>query len=142
MYKDILFPIDLNQDSSSVNVLPSVIEYCKAFNSRLHVVTVVPDFSMPLVGSYFPENFGNKMVEDTNKRLHAFIKEHVPSEVHVQHIVAEGVVYKEIIRMANEIGADLIIMASHRPELGDFLVGPNAERVVRHFNRSVLVVRN
>ncbi|HPF58193.1 MAG TPA: universal stress protein [Candidatus Competibacteraceae bacterium] len=142
MYKDILFPIDLNHDSSWVGVLPSVVEYCKAFSARLHVVTVVPDFSMPLVGSYFPANFGNKMVDDANKHLHEFIKKHVPSEVHVQHIVAEGVVYKEIIRIANEIGADLIIMASHRPELGDFLVGPNAERVVRHFNKSVLVVRN
>jgi nucleotide-binding universal stress UspA family protein len=33
-------------------------------------------------------------------------------------------------------------MASHRPELGDFLVGPNAERVARHFEKSVLLVRN
>lgn len=142
MYKDILFPIDLNHDSSWVGVLPAVIEYCKAFNARLHVITVVPDFSMPLVGSYFPENFSKKMVEEANQHLHKFIKEHVPPEVHVQHIVAEGVVYKEIIRVANEIGADLIIMASHRPELGDFLVGPFTERVVRHFSRSVLVVRN
>ncbi|MCP5197176.1 MAG: universal stress protein [Gammaproteobacteria bacterium] len=142
MYKDILFPIDLNHDSSWVNVLPAVIEYCKAFNARLHVITVVPDFSMPLVGSYFPENFSNKMVEDTNKQLHELIKKNVPPEVHVQHIVAEGVVYKEIIRAAHKVGADLIIMASHRPELGDFLVGPFTERVVRHFDKSVLVFRN
>jgi len=142
MYNDILLPVDLNHESSWITVLPSVIEYCRTFNARLHVVTVVPDFGMPLVGGYFPQNFGSKMVEETNKHLHEFIKEHVPADVHVQHIVAEGVVYKEIIRVAQEIGADLIIMASHRPELGDFLVGPNAERVVRHFNKSVLVVRN
>ncbi|MCB1777525.1 MAG: universal stress protein [Candidatus Competibacteraceae bacterium] len=142
MYNDILLPVDLNHESSWITVLPSVIEYCRAFKARLHVVTVVPDFGMPLVGGYFPKNFSRKMVEETTHHLHQFIKEQVPSDVHVQHIVVEGVVYKEIIRVAQEIGADLIIMASHRPELGDFLVGPNAERVVRHFNKSVLVVRN
>ncbi len=142
MYKDILFPIDLNHDSSWVDVLPSVVGYCRAFQARLHVVTVVPDFGMPLVGGYFPKNFGNKMLKEANQRLHEFVKKHVPSDVPVQHIVAEGVVYKEIIRVAREIGADLIIMASHRPELGDFLVGPNAERVARHFEKSVLLFRN
>ena len=141
MYTDILFPIDLNHDSSWVDVLPSVIEYCRAFQARLHVMTVVPDYGMPLVGSYFPQDFGARMVQDANKHLHAFVREHVPADVQVQHIVAEGVVYKEIIRVAKEIGADLIIMATHRPELGDFLVGPNAERVARHFDRSVLLFR-
>ena len=36
---------------------------------------------------------------------------------------------------------DLIVMASHRPELKDYLIGPNAARVVRHADCSVQVVR-
>jgi nucleotide-binding universal stress UspA family protein len=36
----------------------------------------------------------------------------------------------------------MIVMASHRPELKDYLLGPNAARVVRHAECSVLVVRN
>lgn len=39
------------------------------------------------------------------------------------------------------LGADLIVMASQRPELKDYLLGPNAARVVRHAEQSVLVVR-
>lgn len=42
---------------------------------------------------------------------------------------------------AAKIGADLIVIGSHRPEMGDFLLGPNAARVVRHSKVSVLVVR-
>ena len=38
-------------------------------------------------------------------------------------------------------GAELIVMASHRPELRDYLIGPNAARVMRHADASVLVVR-
>ena len=46
-----------------------------------------------------------------------------------------------ILDLAEKIGADLIVMASHRPELKDYLLGPNAARVVRHAECSVMVVR-
>jgi nucleotide-binding universal stress UspA family protein len=36
----------------------------------------------------------------------------------------------------------VIVLASHRPELKDYLLGPNAARVVRHAKCSVLVVRD
>ena len=49
----------------------------------------------------------------------------------------------EAVHTFKETGnIDLIIMASHRPELQDYLLGPNAARVVRHANCSVLVVRD
>ncbi len=35
----------------------------------------------------------------------------------------------------------MIVMASHRPEMSDYLLGPNAARVVRHARRSVSVIR-
>ena len=49
--------------------------------------------------------------------------------------------YEVILAVAKGIDADLIVMASHRPELKDYLLGPNAARVVRHADQSVLVVR-
>jgi nucleotide-binding universal stress UspA family protein len=33
-------------------------------------------------------------------------------------------------------------MGSHRPNMSDYLIGPNAARVVRHAPVSVLVVRD
>ena len=142
MYKDILLPIDLNHECSWQKALPVALEYCRAFGSQLHVLTVLPDYGMALVGSYFPEGFEAKHRERLSKQLHKFVKENVPAEFKVQHIVAEGSPYKEILAAAERIGADLIVMASHRPEIADFLLGPNAERVVRHSKRSVLVVRD
>lgn len=141
MYKDILLPVDLDQEESWKKALPTAIEYCKAFGARLHVMTVMPDFGLPMVATYFPKNFEHKAIEEANKHLHDFVSQQVPKEVPVQHIVAEGRVYKEIIRVAGEINADLILMASHRPELRDYFIGPNAEHVIRHASQSVLVVR-
>jgi nucleotide-binding universal stress UspA family protein len=142
MYKDILLPIDLNHESSWRKALPVALEYCKAFGCKLHVMTVVPDFGMSLVGDYFPAGFEKKHREEADKKLHAFVAEKVPKDIPVQHIVAEGTAYEQILKTADQIDADLILMASHRPELKDYLLGPNSERVVRHSTRSVLVVRD
>ena len=46
-----------------------------------------------------------------------------------------------ILDTAKRIGANLIVVQSHRPELTDYLLGPNAAHVVRHADCSVMVVR-
>jgi nucleotide-binding universal stress UspA family protein len=143
MYKEILLPIDLDQPNSWQQSLPTSIDYCQAFNARLHVLSVIPDFGMSLVGQFFPKDHEAKMRRKANHRLHKFVQEHVPNNVTVQHIISESAnVYEEIINIANEINVDLIVMAAHRPELRDYLLGPNASRVVRHAKQSVLVVRS
>jgi nucleotide-binding universal stress UspA family protein len=69
------------------------------------------------------------------------VRDRVPANLQVDCHVVHGTVYEKILELAAEVGADLIVMASHRPELKDFLIGPNAARVVRHAKISVLVVR-
>ena len=48
---------------------------------------------------------------------------------------------RQIIAAAQEHAADLIIIASHRPGLANYLLGATADRVVRHSPVSVLVDR-
>lgn len=142
MYKDILFPVDITEEGSWDESLPVVLEYAKAFGATIHVVTVISDGSMSLVQQYFPKGSVQKLVEETNKSLHEFVQTYIPDDLKVQHIVAKGSVYECIIKTAEQIDADLIVMSAHRPELRDYLLGPNSAKVVRHSNRSVLVVRN
>ena len=141
MYRDILLAVDLNEESSWRQALPTAVEYCRAFGSTLHIVSIAPDFSMPFVGQFFPDDYAKAVADKLLEALHAFARERVPDDVRVQHIVSEGTVYQEILKVAADIGADLIVMASHRPALKDYLLGPNAARVVRHARCSVLVVR-
>lgn len=141
MYKDILLSVDLGDENSWKKALPTVTEYCRAFGSTLHVMTVVPTFGMSIVGQFFPEGFEQKALDAATEHLHAFTKDHIPDSVAVQHVVAHGTIYEEILATARKVKADLIVMASHRPELQDYLLGPNSARVVRHATCSVLVVR-
>jgi len=141
MYKDILYPIDITEEGSWNESLEVVLEYIQSFKANLHIMTVISDGSMSMVQQFFPKGSVNKMVDQTNTALHDFVKEHVPDSVNVQHIVAQGLVYECIIKTSEQIDADLIVMSAHRPELKDYLLGPNAAKVVRHSKRSVLVVR-
>ena len=48
---------------------------------------------------------------------------------------------RAITDYAEEVGADCIIIGSHKPEISDFLLGSTAARVVRHAPCSVHVLR-
>lgn len=141
MYQRILLTVDPGDASSWRKALPVAVALCRAFDASLHLLTVVPDFGMTVVAQYFPEDFETKAAEAAKAELHALSKAQVPADIECQHIVAHGTVYEEILRVGQDIGADLIVMASHRPELKDYMIGPNASRVVRHAECSVLVVR-
>lgn len=142
MFKDILLPVDITEENSWKKALDIALEYHEKFNSRIHVMTVVSDYGMSIVQQYFPKGSVERVVDQTRAALRDFVKAHFPSDVQVQHIVAKGAVYECIIQTADHIDADLIIMTAHRPELKDYLLGPNAAKVVRHSRRSVLVVRD
>lgn len=141
MYKDILLPIDLNNSETQEKAVRTAIELAKSFGARLHVLTIVPDFGAGVVGTFFPEDYEAKAMAAADKALHDYVKQRVPGDIKVQHIVAHGTIYQEILVFAAKTKVDLILMASHRPELSDYLIGPNASKVVRHADCSVLVVR-
>ena len=141
MFKEILLPIDLGEVESSRKAVSTAIELSRTEGARLHLLCVVPGYSMSIVSQYFPEGFEETSLAEAAKQLDDFIAKNIPAEITSPAIVANGTVYKEILRVAGEIGCDMIVIASHRPELKDYLLGPNAARVVRHADCSVLVVR-
>ena len=142
MFKDILLPVDLGNAVSQRKAVETAVHLAKTAKAQLHVMTVVPDFGLSIVGSFFPEGYEKHALDEASKKLHDFVKAEIPKSVKVQHIVGHGTIYEEILRAANELGCDVIILASHRPELKDYLLGPNAARVARHAACSVMIVRD
>ncbi len=141
MYRHVLLPVDLDQPASWDRTLPVVVGMCRGADTRLTVMTVVPGFTMTMVEQYFPPETMARMIADTGARLKAFVADNLPAGTSAATVVAEGKIYQEIIATAAATGADIIVMGSHSPELRDYLLGPNAARVVRHAPISVLVVR-
>jgi nucleotide-binding universal stress UspA family protein len=141
MFRNVLVPVDLSDKHSWRKALPTAIGLCEAFGAKLNLITVVPEFGLPLVGQFFPEGYEEKLRQQAARQLKAFVAEQVPDAIPTRRIIAEGKIYQEILSAATTIEADLIVMGSHHPDLSDYLLGPNAARVMRHAACSVLVVR-
>jgi nucleotide-binding universal stress UspA family protein len=141
LYKNILLTVDLEHPRAQLKSVPVAVELCKQHKAILHVLTVVPDFGMSIVAQYFPKGYEKEVARNVMDRLKAFVRKKIPDDIKVKHIVGNGNVYESILNVAKTIKADLIIVQARRPELRRFLLGPNAARVVRHAECSVLVVR-
>ncbi|MDX1605807.1 MAG: universal stress protein [Candidatus Competibacterales bacterium] len=142
MYKDILVPVDMSDEKAWRKPLETAIELVRLGGGRLHLMTVVPKLNSPLVGSYFPENFEQQMHERANQELHEFASKHVPEGLPLQTIVAAGTIYEEVIRTAEQVGCDLVVMGRSGSERASFLLGTNVDRVIRHATTSVLVAHD
>ena len=102
MYKSILVPIDLSEESSWRKSLPSAIAMARTFGTDLHVITVVPDFGRSIVGGYFPEGFEAQALQKTSEMLKEFLGQNVPGDITCKGHVAHGVIYEEVNKAADK----------------------------------------
>lgn len=142
MYDKILLPLDCGNDAAQKKSLATAVSLAEINGSKIHVMTVVPDFGTSLVSSFFSEDHAKKMVEEASKKLQEIIDRDIPKSIQTKKIVAYGRIYSEIVEYANKNKVDLITMASHRADITDYLLGPNAAKVMRHAKCSVMIVRN
>ena len=141
MTKHVLCAVDLSHMEAERWLLEEAARLAAFYAASLSVVTVVPDYGMTIVGSYFKEGTLKQATEDANNKLHAFVKETLPEASGVQHIVEVGTVYEKILDAIERSQADLVVMGAHKPDLADRFQGPNSARVARYAKASVLILR-
>jgi len=139
MFKTVLVPVDVALPDEARKILTAAKKLTAPWDCDLHVMTVVPDVGMPIVGSYFDENQEDESLAAAKVELHAAVDETgiTPTKLYLH----AGTVYDRVIRLAKKIDADLILISAHSPDLKDYLLGSNAARIVRHSQKSVLVLR-
>jgi nucleotide-binding universal stress UspA family protein len=141
MAKHVLLPVDPDEEASWKKALPEAVAQAEQRGATLHVMTVVPTFGSSIVASYFPDDFEEKALADAKQELQKLISDRIPDKIPHQLIVAHGRIHQEICKTAKSIRADLIVMASHRPEWSDTFLAPNAAQVVSQTPISVMIVR-
>lgn len=140
MFHSILVPIDLAQTSSWQPVLPEAVALARQNGAALAVVAVVRDLTSFFECRYLAFQMDDA-VSEARRALAAITRQFATPELPIRQVVRFGTIGGEILAEAEDGGADLIVMASHRPEMTDYLIGPNAAYVVRHAPCSVLVLR-
>ena len=143
MYKRILAAIDLDDEGGWRSPLIAAAEQTRKFGAeKLVVLTVVREIEAMIYASVSSLSYEMLTAELENK-LASCVREVNAYDLHPQLIVTHGPsIYDQILAFAEDMGADLIVVGSHRPAMKDYLLGTNAGRVVRHAKCSVLVARD
>lgn len=144
MNRKILVPIDISDSELIQRVISHVEAEARIDDAQIHFLTVIPSlpYYVSLGVAYASELPAmDDLVKDARAKLDEVIgKFSIPADRIEKH-VAQGAPKDKILELAKSLPADLVIIASHRPDITTYLLGSNAAAVVRHAECSVLVVR-
>jgi nucleotide-binding universal stress UspA family protein len=139
----ILCPTDFSEPSYSG--LSSGIELAGAFEAELtllHVVPVLPPLPPdPSFAFEIPE-YERALHDEAGRRLRDVIEQRIPKRIKAHGVVAHGDPANEIVMLAQQEEAGLIVIATHGLTGWRHLVfGSVAEKVVRLAACPVLTIR-
>ncbi len=143
--RSILVPTDFSECAR--HAVPVAAELARLLGARVMCLHVVEPVVRPVgwtpVAEPMPATELSERLEETAARdLPAFSKSEEFAGLEVEDLLAHGEPAAEIVRVAEERGAGLIVVSSHgRTGLGRILFGSTAESVVRHARCPVLVVK-
>ncbi len=135
MYRNILIPVVFDDDgnTSAAFEAAQALADTDARITLMHVIETVPVY----VSEYISADILNNTRDLIQKKLTDLAKQ-LPG-CHIA--LSDGRPGPRISRWAEENGTDCIVIASHKPGFGDFLLGSTAARVVRHAQCCVHVLR-
>lgn len=138
MYAHIIVAVDLTHGTAGQSLLDRALKLVEPGGTLrvLHVLDDVPGY----IAAELPRDLNDRRKAEARVEL-ALLAERAGPGVQIVTETRQGAPAGQILEAAVEHGADLIMIASHRPGLSDYFIGSTAARVVRHAQCSVLITR-
>nr|WP_156613201.1 universal stress protein [Agrobacterium vitis] len=136
VYRKIIVPVDIAQWEKGDKILTKAQSLLDV-GGEIVLLTVVEHLPSYLAID-IPHDIIDGAVEEGRTKLAALAASVGPG---VTTQLRVGSPAHEILAVAVEQKADLIIIASHIPDFSNYLIGATADRVVRHARCAVLVDR-
>jgi len=141
MFKKILVPVDVDYPETATAVYQRAAAIAKLSGARIRLVSVMPGFGMPIVGSYISDEVRKEVTDRFKESLEKFIKDNCAEPV--SYTVRTGKNWEEIIKTADKWEADLIVVFhNRRREINEVFSRSCSQRVADNANCSVLRLRN
>lgn len=137
----VLAAIDLQHEASDAEIVKEAKLLAQSHSGELHLALVIPDAQNEYVQAYVPADMKKAATKEAETDLAKFASGISEKGLKVNTHVLRGIVYTEILKLADEIGATSIVMGAHRQGWFEFHLGPNVARVARHAKCNVMIVR-
>lgn len=141
MYKKILVPVDVGEIDLAKPAIETACALAKSADGSVRLINVLP-MTPVMLAEYVPPDFDTQQRKTAEEALNALAANCALPPAKISSTVRQGGIYHEVLEEAQAMGADLIVMSSHRPAMRTYFLGSNAGHVVRYAKCSVLVVRN
>jgi universal stress protein A len=143
IFKFILCPTDFSEPS--YEGLKYAIELAAQFRAELgvaHVLPVMPPLPTDPNYVFLVPEYERALHLEADEKLRVLMEERIPKEIVARPFIGHGDAGYEIVRIARDERADLIVIATHGLTGWRHLIfGSVAERVVRSAACPVLTVR-
>lgn len=141
MFKTLLVPVDVMDAETAMPAIERAAALALHADGSLrliYVISVLPSSYMEFAAPDLLDDQQNA----AERELDAIaVKIALPRE-RVSTRIRMGSIYHEVLHEVEDMGADLVVVGSHRPSMRSYLLGSNAATIVRHATCSVLVVRH
>lgn len=144
-FDTIVVPTDFSEDAEKA--LATAVELAKQLDGRVVLVHAPPTAVAPAypgfaAGAIIPDSYYNEMRAEARGHVERVAKEAAGGGVDVSGRILSGPPSDAIVALADELGADLIVMGTRGlTGLKHVLLGSVAERVVRTAPCPVLTVK-
>lgn len=140
MFKKILVPIDIAEQAIAEPAVVLAGELAALANGAVRLIHVLPELPYNL-RELLPGQTNIDRENAADAVLQALARKANIKVGRFTQCLRTGAVYHEVLAEAEAWAADLIIVGSHNPSMSTYLLGSNAQKIVRHANCSVLVAR-
>ena len=141
--KKLLAPTDLGEYSQFA--LKYAAAFAEAFSAKVYVLHVHEPYPQGAVfeGMVYDSELAAKAEAKARGDLDAVVAQLTAQKIQAEAVFATGRPYIQIVRQAQKLEADLIVLATHgRRGVSHVVFGSNAEKVVRLSPCPVLTVKH
>lgn len=137
MFKLIMVPVDLEHQESLGRALSCAADLARIHNSEVcYVGATTP---APSTLGRTPAEYEEKLSSFAEKQAGLF-GHRTSHKVLISHDPTTDI-DDVLLTSVKETGADLVVMATHKPGIGDYVWPSNGGRVAAHADASVFLVR-
>lgn len=137
MYRKIAVPVDLFHVGQVKKALDVAADLARHYGASLHFIGVTAE--TPTAVAHNPQEFSRKLAAFGEEQASS-CGVAVSTGAHASTDPAVDI-DKVLLRAVVESGADLVVMQSHVPGIGDYLWGSHGGHLAAHAEISVFVVR-
>src|SRR5690606_1732545 len=140
--KKIIVPLDFSEHSEFA--LKAAAKFAKKFDAEILALHMLEMANVMLTSTEgFIDEKTVYFFKLAEQRFESFLQKDYLANLKVTPIIKHFKVFSEVNEIVRNHDADLIIMGSHGTSgIMDLFVGSNTERVVRHADVPVLVIKN